>query len=237
MVFEAEWQLLLKWHLAYGFLPKSKHHHTLTPLQGGRCKGQSTIDQATQQIVEMELIQFNQWPALDFFLNLQYCFNYMVEACCNLACRRHGVADDYLKLLAQTHHLMKYNTFKTHPWHGAGQGAADVVLQCIALSDSLINAYHSQFQPCVLHDPTLTLQIIKSIKAFIDNVAMSAGNMCIPFLQLVEWAQSQLHWWNHLVQSSGRALNPTTNAVVHFTIGNQISMESFAWPTLPQQLA
>jgi len=163
----------------------------------------------------------------------------MVEACHNLACRRHGAADDYLKLHAQTHRLMKYyiwhrygvstgyNTFKSPPWHGAGQGAADAALRYIALSDSLINPYHSQFQPCILQDPTLTMQIIKSIKAFIDDMAMSTSDTCIQFPQLVELAQSQLHWWNHLVQSSGGALNPK-NAVVPSTTGNQTSTESSA---------
>ncbi len=70
MIFEADWQLLLKWHSAYGFLPKSKQQLTLTPLQGGGHKGHSAIDQATQQIVETELIQLTQHPALDFSLDL-----------------------------------------------------------------------------------------------------------------------------------------------------------------------
>jgi len=56
-----------------------------------------------------------------------------------------------------------------------GQGAADAALRYIALSDSLIDTYHSHFQPRILHDPTLTMQIIKSIKAFIDDVVMSVG--------------------------------------------------------------
>jgi len=101
-----------------------------------------------------------------------------------------------------------YNTYANHPWHGAGQGAADAALRYIALSDSLIDAYHSKFQPRILHDPTLTLQIIKSIKAFIDDVAMSASTDTNSFPQLVEQAQNQLQWWNRLVNSSGGALNP-----------------------------
>jgi len=39
MLFEADWQLLLKWHSSYGFLPKSEHAETLTPVQGGGRKG------------------------------------------------------------------------------------------------------------------------------------------------------------------------------------------------------
>ncbi len=144
----------------------------------------------------------------------------MVEACHNLACRRHGAADDYLKLHTQTHRLMKYyvrhqygisteyNTFDSHPWHGAGQGAANAALRYIVLSDSLIDTYHTHFQPRVLHDPTMTMQFIKSINAFIDNVAMSAGANDMQFQQVAQRAQKQLHWWNRLVQSSGGALNP-----------------------------
>jgi len=98
---------------------------------------------------------------------------------------------------------MEYNTFKNHPWHGAGQGTVDAALCYIVLSDSLIDAYHSQFQPHVLHNPTLTMKIIKSIKAFIDDVAMSAGAQNLSFPQIVAKVQNQL-----LVQSSGSALNP-----------------------------
>jgi len=103
---------------------------------------------------------------------------------------------------------LDYNTFDNHPWHGAGQGAADAAICYIVLSDSLIDAYHSQFQPRILHNPTLTLQIIKSIKAFINDIAMSAGDQNLTFPQVVEQAQNQLHWWTSLVQSSRGALNP-----------------------------
>jgi len=50
-----------------------------------------------------------------------------------------------------------YNTFEQHPWHGAGQGAADVALWYIALSDSLIDAYHSKIQPWIIKDPTKSM--------------------------------------------------------------------------------
>jgi len=39
----------------------------------------------------------------------------------------------------------EYNTFDQHPWHGAGQGAADAALRYIVLSDTLIDAYHTNY--------------------------------------------------------------------------------------------
>ena len=35
MIFEADWQLLLKWHSSYGFLPTTKFAGTLVDSQGG----------------------------------------------------------------------------------------------------------------------------------------------------------------------------------------------------------
>jgi len=148
MIFEADWQLLLKWHSAHGFLPKTEATHTLTPVQGGGHKGHSAINQATQQVVETEIVHLNQCPALEMFLDLRHCFDYMVEACHNMACHCHGAADDYLCLHTQTHCLMhyyvrhkygvsqEYNTSGAHPWHGARQGAADTALCYIVLSDT-----------------------------------------------------------------------------------------------------
>jgi len=99
--------------------------------------------------------------------------------------------------------------YEENPWHGASQGAADATLHYIVLSDMLIDAYHSHFQPWTIQDPTLTITILKSIKACIDDVVMSAGDTSCPFQDLVQRAQSQLQWWNQLVQSSGSALNPS----------------------------
>jgi len=204
MIFEADWQLLIKWHSSYGFLPKSEHAKALTSAQGGGRKGHSTIDQAMQQVIETKTIRLNQCTTLDLFLHAWHCFDLMVEACHNMACCRHGTADTYLRLHAHMHRLMKYyvqhkyglsedyNTFDQHPWHGAGQGMADAALHYIILSDSLIDAYHDQIQPWIISDPTLTLTIIKSLKAFIDDITMLADGHSVPLPTLAYQVQHQL---------------------------------------------
>jgi len=108
MIFEADWQLLRKWHSLHSFLPKSEINHALTDAQGGGRKGCSAINQATQQVLNMEVIRLNQCLALDLFLDACPCFNLMVEVCHNMACQRHGAVEDYLRLHAQMHCLMKY---------------------------------------------------------------------------------------------------------------------------------
>jgi len=64
MIFEVDWQLLLKWHSAYGFLLKSKVTQSLTPVQGSSQKGHSAINQVTQQVVETEIVHLHQCLAL-----------------------------------------------------------------------------------------------------------------------------------------------------------------------------
>jgi len=204
MIFKADWQLLLKWHLSYGFLPKAEQNQTLTHQGGGR-KGCSAIDQALLQVIISELIHLAQHPAIQLYLDARHCFDLMVEACHNLACHQHGAADDYLRLHAAMHILMKYyichkfsisqdyNTYEQYPWHGTGQGAADAALCYIALSDALIDAYHSKIQPNIIHDPTLTITIMQSIKAFINDVAMTAAVPSSDLTALVVRAQDQLH--------------------------------------------
>jgi len=87
MLFEADWQLLLKWYSSYGFLPATEHAGALANEQGGSRKGRSTINQATQQIVETKSIHLKQCSALDLYLDLKALFDMMVEACHNLVCR------------------------------------------------------------------------------------------------------------------------------------------------------
>jgi len=198
---------------------QSEANQMLMPIQGGGQKGRSAIDQATQQVVEHELIHLNQLPALDLFLDLWHCFNYMVKACHNMACWRHGAADDYLRLHTQTHHLMRYyvqhkygvshdyNTYADHPWHGVGQGAADAVLRYIALSNTLIEAYHTKVAPQMISNPSNSLTIIQSLKAFIDDVVLHATQAHTSYLTLQQQVQSRLRWWNQIVHVMGGALN------------------------------
>jgi len=248
MLFEADWQLLLKWHSSYGFLPRTEEAGTLIDEQGGGRKGRSAIDQATQQIVETELVHFQQKTHIDLYLDLRTCFDLMVEACHNLACRRHGAADEYLRLHAKTHQLMRYfvrhkfgvsteyNTFDQHPWHGAGQGAADAALRYIVLSDTLIDAYHTRVAPQMMHDPARLLSIQRSLKAFIDDVvlhATSPNDDDLPELQMR--MQDHLQWWANLVSVTGGDLNPKKccGLIYHWTPDKR-GIFQLAQPQIPR---
>jgi len=144
----------------------------------------------------------------------------MVEACHNLACHCHGADDVYLRLHAKMHQAMKYyichkfsistdyNTFTAHPWHGAGQGTADAALQYIALSDTLINAYHTKVVPTMLTGPMKNLTILCSLKAFINDIVLhTSANPPTTYETLKQQVQDQLRWWNKFVKVMGGSLN------------------------------
>jgi len=129
---------------------------------------------------------------------------------------KHGVSKDY-------------NTFNQYPWHGAGQGAADAALQYIALSDFLIDTYHSKIQPWIIKDPTM--------KAFIDDVAMSVGGKAMSLEALTQCAQTQLQWWTQLIQASGSALNPQKCCCVIYSWNPDSYSILHLSPTIPENVA
>jgi len=182
-----------------------------------------------QQIIETESTKLLQCSLIDLFLDLRHCFDLMIEACHNMACQQHGAANDYLWLHAKTHRLFKYyvrhkygishdyNTFEQSPWHGTGQGVADAALHYIVLSDTLIDAFHKRFHPWALKEPTATITVLKSLKAFIDNVAMSVYTDSTNFDNLVQCAQEQVQWWNGLICTTRGALNLTKCCCMVYT--------------------
>ncbi len=61
----------------------------------------------------------------------------------------------------------------------------------------------------MMHNPTTTIEILQSLKAFIDNVVLHAADSSNGTLNnLMTTAQNQLRWWNQLVKVMGGALNP-----------------------------
>jgi len=80
-----------------------------------------------------------------------------------------------------------------HPWHGASQGAADAALHYIILLDTLIDAYHTKVAPTMMLNPTATIEVIRSLKAFIYDVVLHAANPTTgPINDLMLTAQHKL---------------------------------------------
>jgi len=100
---EADYNLLLKFFAAQGFLKQSKKHDRITEAQHSGRQGKSTIDLACKKVIMYDIIQTTKEEAMDIFTDLEGCFDRMIENCQNLSCQQHGADPWYLKLHAQTH--------------------------------------------------------------------------------------------------------------------------------------
>jgi len=83
---EANYNLLLKWFGAHGFLAKSEYADRLTNAQGGGHKGQSAIDLACKIVVTYDVCRITKDKATIVGNNLAECFDRMIENCHNLSC-------------------------------------------------------------------------------------------------------------------------------------------------------
>jgi len=141
----------------------------------------------------------------------------------------------YLKLHTETHQQLKYfikhafgestgyNTFNIHPWYGASQGAGDVAIQWIVLSDSPIMAYWSKVHQWALYNHWNNHILDQGIDTFIDDTTIinaSTPQHPISTTELIKQMQENITLWNGLLKASGRALNPTKCIWDHFQWSN-----------------
>jgi len=228
---EADYNLLLKYFAAQGFLKQSERHNRITDAQGGGRQGCSAIDLACKKVITYDIIQTTKEEATDLFTDLEGCFDRMIENCQNLSCHQHGADPSYLKLHAQTHQQLKYfvkhafgestefNTFEIHPWYGAGQGARDAAIRWIVLSDSLIMAYLLKAHQWAQIDHKNNRIIDQGIDAFIDDTTIfnaTTSQKPLSFNNLISQTQDNISLWNGLLEASGGTLNPTKCVWAYF---------------------
>jgi len=105
-LFEADYNLLLKWHSSKGFLPKAENAGRIHDSQGGGRLGHSAIDLACKKISLHNYIRINQIPAINISKNVTKCFDRMIKACMNMSCCQQGADLSYLKLhVAMQQHM------------------------------------------------------------------------------------------------------------------------------------
>jgi len=100
-LYEANYNLLLKWFLSKGFIIQSKKAHWITDHQGSRHQGQCTIDLAITNVLSFEIADTMRMQLI-IINNATTCFDGMIKALNNLACLQHGANPKYIKLHVQT---------------------------------------------------------------------------------------------------------------------------------------
>jgi len=101
-LYEADYNLLLKWFSSKGFILHSKKAHCITDSQGGGHPGHSVIDLTITKVLSYEVADILHLQVIIIDNDTTACFDCMIEAQNNLACLQHGTNPQYIKLHAQT---------------------------------------------------------------------------------------------------------------------------------------
>jgi len=222
-LFEADYNLLLKWHSSKGFMAKAEHHNTLDDSQGGGRPGRCAIDLACKKMVLFDYVHMTRTTAVDVSIDVARCFDCLIEACENLSCRQQGADLNYLKLHAAMQQLFRYHVkhahgvstrynqhSETNPWYGAGQGAGDACARWIVQANSMISAYNTRANPWRIVNPDHSSPLTLGLDAFIDDTDLMAATTPTQTTPTpIQKVQYNLTLWNDLLQASGGSLNPS----------------------------
>jgi len=220
-LYEADYNLLLKWFSSKGFILSSEKAQRITDSQGGGRPGRSAIDLAITKVLSYELAETFRMRVIIVDNDATACFDRMIEAPNNLACLQHGADPQYIKLHAQTQRELRYHLkhkygiseeFNTHqdnqPWYGMGQGAGDACNRWVIGSDSMADAYSAGANGWTIPSPNNNAPIKQDMKAFIDDVNLFIGKPeNTTETDFMEMAQADINRWHGLLRATGGELN------------------------------
>jgi len=216
-LYEANYNLLLKWFSSKGFILGSEKVHWITNHQGGGCAGQCTNDLAITKVLSFKIADTMHMHIIVIDNDATACFDCMIEAPSNLACLQHGTDPQYIKLHAQTQKELKYHLkhkygiseeYNTHspenPWHGMGQGAGDASNHWVIGLDSMLDAYTHKAHGWIIPSPSQQPEFKQMLKAFIDNVNLFIGQT--PHTDdstFLSMAQDDINQWHGILHATG----------------------------------
>jgi len=94
-LYEANYNLLLKWFSSKGFILQSKTKHRINDNQGRGWPGRSTIDLAITKVLSYEVADTLWLRVIIVDNDATACFDWMIKAPNNLACLQHGAPKVY----------------------------------------------------------------------------------------------------------------------------------------------
>lgn len=174
-IYEADWNIVLKYFNSYQLVRQSVRHHNIEPEQSGGRPNRSYIDEATKTVLTYKICRNQQLIGGLIYNDAKECFDRIVTNLSNLSCRREGLPLPLAKLYASTLSQIKYylrhkggisaqfNTHSAKPFHGAGQGAGDSPARWCFISDNLIRAYKKNTPSTLIRSPISLLDTNEKI--------------------------------------------------------------------------
>jgi hypothetical protein len=181
-IYEADWNLLLKYFICYKVHGAACKAQTVQPEQTGGRPGKSSAHTAAITTITSETILLQKLTGATIYNDAKACFDRIIENISNVTLMREGLHHKIATLHAQTLKHAQYFIKTKHgthnqpnghmqpePFLGTGQGAADSMPRWSLLSDLLIRLYNANAISDPITCPISKMEIITKIRAFVDD--------------------------------------------------------------------
>jgi hypothetical protein len=92
-IYEADWNLILKYFISYRLTHIATKEKTVTPEQAGGRPGRSSSDMATKTVLTHEASRLQRLSGAVIYNDAKACFDRIIENMSNLACMREGLSE------------------------------------------------------------------------------------------------------------------------------------------------
>jgi hypothetical protein len=181
-IYEADWNLLLKYFIAYKVHGAACQAGTVQPEQTGGRPGKCSAHTAALTTITTETICLQKLTGATIYNDAKACFDRIVENISNVTLLSEGLHPKIATLHAQTLSTANYIIKTKHglhdipnghmrpePFLGTGQGAADSMPRWSILSDLLIRLYNSKAISNPIICPISKKKLLEKIRAFVDD--------------------------------------------------------------------
>jgi hypothetical protein len=137
-IYEADWNLILKYFISHKLIHQAHLNGTLTPEQAGGRPGRSAIDEATKTVITYETCRLQRLNGGIIYNDAKACYDRIIENLRHITCMREGLSPSIARLHSQTLNQFQYfikhkggigpipnGHNKPDPFYGVGQGSGD----------------------------------------------------------------------------------------------------------------
>jgi hypothetical protein len=228
-IYEADWNLILKYFISFTLTNKACYEKTTTDEQAGGRKDKCANDMATNTVMTHEICRLQKLSGAIMYNDAKACFDRIIENISNITCMREGLSPKIASLHAQTLQDIRYHiktqhgcdeSFNKHmypdPFLGSGQGAGDSMTRWGFLSDAIIRAYNRQAQSFKLTTPISHLYMQTNIQAFVDDShGLILQDPTKPD-QINDFIQYNMQTWESLLHAIGGKLEINKCQIIKF---------------------
>jgi hypothetical protein len=218
-IYEADWSLIQRFYVAHKLSNIASNEKTVTMEQAGGRPGRSSIELATNRVLQYEIIRQQRLTAAVMYNDAKACYDRIVKNFSNLSLLREGLPREIAKLHSQTFNKIQYHIKHklgigpiTHsnnnpsPIYGVGQGSTDASARWSFVSDALIRAFNTLSSDATIYSPINNNSINNKILGFVDDtttlmvIHQALSNYMIMILQ------RDAQTWEKLLHTTGGKL-------------------------------